>query len=162
VVQDEKRDLALLRVKAASVADLKPLRLAAKKLVGRGDQVATLGYPLSAQLGKGLKLVSGTVSGVSEPGTDGMILLDLRVNPGNSGGPLFDTAANVVGLVTAKSLTGRATDSYGLARPAADLESFLREHVPAYQSPAQGERQLEWNQVDRQVSPSVLRVLRRL
>lgn len=162
VVQDEKRDLALLRVKAASVADLKPLRLAAKKLVGRGDKVATLGYPLSAQLGKGLKLVSGTVSGVSEPGTDGMILLDLRVNPGNSGGPLFDTAANVVGLVTAKSLTGRATDSYGLARPAADLESFLREHVPAYQSPAQGERQLEWNQVDRQVSPSVLRVLRRL
>jgi hypothetical protein len=162
VARDEKRDLALLRVKAARLAELKPLRLAAKKPVGRGDKVATLGYPLSDQLGKGLKLVSGTVSGIPEPGTDGMLLLDLRINPGNSGGPLFDTAANVVGLITAKSLTGRATDSYGLARPAADLESFLREHVPAYQAPAPGEQQLEWHQVDRQVSPSVLRVLRLL
>jgi S1-C subfamily serine protease len=127
--------------------------------VGRGQRVAAFGYPGGEAVGVGLKLTTGVISGVPERGTGQMLLLDVKVNPGNSGGPLCDPAGNVVGVVTAKSVGGFGVDSYGMAVPARDVEEFLKKHVKGYRSGAVHDRALPWNEVDRLVSPSVVMIL---
>jgi S1-C subfamily serine protease len=69
-----------------------------------GDVVYALGHPL----GLTDSLSSGVVSGlnrtvpISDQLTlDGLIQFDAAVNPGNSGGPLLNSAGQVVGIVTA-------------------------------------------------------------
>ena len=102
----------------------------------------------------------GVVSAVPDRANDGMYLLDCRVNFGNSGGPLCDKSGNVVGLVTAKSGGGQNVDSYGMARPCMDLESFLKTNLPAYEAIAERpSERLEWDAVDRIVSPSVFMIM---
>ena len=128
-----------------------------------GRRVAAFGYPLGDAVGATIKLTTGTVSAVGDEGTEGMCVLDVRVNPGNSGGPLCDVRGHVVGMVTAKSRGGYGVDSYGMAIPITPLREFLTQNLP---SKAKGlflnskGRTMEWVDVDRLVSPSVLMIIR--
>jgi hypothetical protein len=129
IAQDDARDMALLRMKVPKGTVLRPLAVPVNQPVGRGEEVAAFGYPLGDWLGGQVKLTRGVISAVPEPGNENHLLLDAKVNPGNSGGPLCDLSGNVVGLVSAKSRAGGAIDSYGLALPAADLDAFLKKHI---------------------------------
>ena len=127
--------------------------------------MGAFGYPLASTVGSGLKLTIGVVSALPDSSENNMLLLDLRVNPGNSGGPLCDSKGNVIGMVTAKTRTesSESVDSYGMARPAADLIKFLDTHLPKEAKRAEalpaGEP-LPWDQVDRRVNPSVHMILK--
>jgi S1-C subfamily serine protease len=93
-----------------------------------------------------------------------MFLLDLTVNPGNSGGPLCDRRGNVVGMVTKKSANVGFEDSYGFAVPSADLLKFLDQHLPAdapRATAAADGAALDWDQVDAKVSSGVLMILKK-
>jgi S1-C subfamily serine protease len=117
-------------------------------------------YALGETLGGGLKLTKGVISAFTEDENVPGLLLDLRVNPGNSGGPMCDTCGNVIGLVSAKSLSNEKVDSYGMARPAQFLAAFLQQHLPAYWPLPAKTRKLEWQGVDRLVSGSVVMVVK--
>ena len=158
LAKDAERDIALIQVKAPEAANLRPLVITEQRTVRRGEKVAALGYPLGEAFGTGLKLTTGVISAIPERGTGQMLVLDVKVNPGNSGGPLCDTAGNIVGMVTAKSRGGIGLESYGMAIPGQDLAKFLQQHLKTYQSAAPAEKLLEWDEVDRQVSPSVLMI----
>jgi len=70
-----------------------------------GTQVYTLGFPLTDTMGESLKLTDGLIS--SKTGFQGDISLyqvSIPVQPGNSGGPLFDYDANLIGVINAKHL----------------------------------------------------------
>src|SRR5207237_6155773 len=121
---DEERDLALIQIKVADGIMLKPLNVPGERMVSRGEKVAAFGYPLGDKVGAGLKLTTGVVSGLPEKGNNNMLVLDAKVNPGNSGGPLCDAFGNVVGVVTAKSFSTRTVESYGMALPGSDLDAF--------------------------------------
>lgn len=162
VAEDAKRDIALIRVEVPAGLKLEPLHFGGDKAPGRGERVAALGYPLGDSFGVGLKFTAGVVSALPEPANENMLLLDARINPGNSGGPLCDAAANVVGMVTAKIGAGKNIDSYGMAVPAADLEAFLKKHLKGYKSSPAMTEKLDWSDVDRMVSPSVLMILKAL
>jgi hypothetical protein len=104
------------------------------------------------------------VSTPPEDGVDGMMLLDAKVNPGNSGGPLCDERGNVLGIVTAKSLISEElhADSYGMARPSWDIDAFLHKRFRDYKPVAVRTKKLaSWADVDRLVSPSVVLIMRR-
>jgi S1-C subfamily serine protease len=160
VAEDEEHDMALLRV-AGAAAEAPPLALAPSQ-AGRGARVAAFGYPLGNALGKGLKLTTGVVSGAPEASADNMYLLDCRINPGNSGGPLCDRQGRVLGMVTAKSSISQDVDSYGMAIPADVLAEFLQSHVPGWSpSPGEAPAAMEWDEVDRAVSASVLMVVKK-
>jgi hypothetical protein len=114
-------------------------------------------------LGDALKATTGTVASLPTASTDKMLLLDLKVNPGNSGGPLIDKTGNVVGVVTAKTGTNALQDSYGLAIPAADVQLFLKVHLPADASFPMIVRKDElknWAEVTKQVQSSVVMILK--
>jgi S1-C subfamily serine protease len=161
VAKDKKRDMALLKIAVPAGVTLQPLSLSAADAV-RGAKVAAFGYPLSDTVGTTLKLTIGFISALPDESTDGMCVLDCRVNPGNSGGPLCDTRGHVVGLVTAKSGGGFGVDSYGMALPASTVRDFLAKHLPeaVKKTDADEGDPLEWEEVDRRVGPSVMMIVR--
>lgn len=159
VASNRPADIALIRLKGMQRFDLKPLSLAGSRPVSRGEPVAVLGFPLGDMVGSGLKFTTGVVSATPEAGNDHKLVLDAKVNPGNSGGPLLDSYGAVIGIVSAKSFGFGQIESYGLAIPAPAVEEFLKKHLKSYQPSAAPSQKIDWQEVNRQASPSVLRVL---
>jgi S1-C subfamily serine protease len=155
VAQDPDRDIALLRVAPQRGVRWKPVSFA--DAARRGQEVAAFGYPLG---NRSLILTRGSVSGQTE---DEFVLLDCRVNPGNSGGPLCDGAGRVVGMVTAKSHSSETVDSYGLALPSAVIVDFLTQTLGGSPpKPSRGARSGDWEDVNNRIAPSVVMIVRNL
>ena len=79
-----------------------------------GSSVFVLGYPLRATMGDEIKLTNGIVS--SKSGFQGDITsyqITAPVQPGNSGGPLFDNNGNIIGIINAKHI-GAENASYAI------------------------------------------------
>jgi S1-C subfamily serine protease/thioredoxin-related protein len=161
VAQDKRRDIALLRVRLPEGTSIPALPVSEIE-VRRGSSIGVFGFPLGEDFGSDLKLTTGVIGGLPASRDDGMLLLDCRVNPGNSGGPLCDRRGQVIGMVTAKSYAGAGVDSYGMALPADMLQAFLKANLPDYSPPPTEEttETLPWDEVDQIVSPSVLMILK--
>jgi S1-C subfamily serine protease/thioredoxin-related protein len=162
IASDEKRDIALIRVKMEKPVGFRPLAIAAAQPLGRGEEVAAFGFPLGDQYGGGVKLTRGIVTGLPEPANHNMVLLDVKVNPGNSGGALSDMCGNVVGMVSAKSTRSdfMRVESYGMAVPAKDLQEFLAKHAKGAPAVPANTQKKPLNEVDRLVSGSVFMILK--
>lgn len=99
VYQDPQYDIAILKIVDKDFTSLANLPYKLKKMnSGMGEHVYTLGYPKDdAVLGEGY-LSSNTGFG----GDSLSYQVDIRVNPGNSGGPLLDNQGNIIGVISAK------------------------------------------------------------
>ncbi len=127
--------------------------------VGRGTEVMALGFPMASVVGKGLKATRGIVTGLPSDATEKMLVLDVHVNPGNSGGPLCDRAGRVVGVVAAKTITSTLVQSYGLAIPINDALPFLKQTIRDYAPPKVDGKSGEWTDVDALISKSTVMIL---
>jgi S1-C subfamily serine protease len=97
--RDSKNDLALLAttgLKPDTVPNLRPgVRL--------GESIFVYGFPLSGLLASSGNFTIGNVTAVAGVGDDTtMIQMSAPVQPGNSGGPVFDQHGNVVAVVVSK------------------------------------------------------------
>jgi len=92
---DPATDIAVLRISATG---LPTVRLGDPKQLQVGDPVLAIGAPYGLEQTATAGIVSA--KGRSLPGDAAVpfIQTDAAVNPGNSGGPLFDAAGNVVGI----------------------------------------------------------------
>jgi S1-C subfamily serine protease len=143
---DAQNDLALLQMadhetKAASFRQGRGVR--------PGDDVVVAGFPLHGLLASDLNVTTGNVSALAGPGNDRRYLqITAPVQPGNSGGPLLDISANVVGVVVAKldalriaELTGDIPQNVNFAISAGTVRAFLDAHnVPYELSPSETRR----------------------
>lgn len=120
VRRDPGRDLCALRVNATGLPAAVPGDARAAR---PGDLVVALGHPF----GLGPALSVGVLHAApSETGAAGRwIRADLRLAPGNSGGPLADVRGRVLGL-NAMIVRGLA-----FAVPSAAVARFLRGGAPA-------------------------------
>jgi S1-C subfamily serine protease len=98
-----EHDLAVIRAKTVP-DDLQPATLRSTADLRLGDEVVAAGFPF----GIGPSVSSGVISGLrreyqSPEGKrllTNLIQFDAAANPGSSGGPLFTTDGEVVGIVT--------------------------------------------------------------
>ncbi len=155
VAKSKDFDLALIECRQLT-APAVPLNTVP---VSRGTEVLALGYPIATIVGKGLKATRGIVTGLPSEETEKMMVLDVQVNPGNSGGPLCDRTGRAVGIVAAKTYTTAFVQSYGLAIPMNDALPFIKEHVKNLPPAKTDLKPLEWTDVDAQVSPSTVMIL---
>lgn len=104
LVIDRTNDLALIQIDDLEfkLLDTTPF-LIKTGLSDVGESVFVLGYPLRATMGDEIKLTTGIIS--SKTGYKGDITsyqISAPAQPGNSGGPLFDSQGNLIGIVNAK------------------------------------------------------------
>lgn len=156
---DRDRDMALIKIEMPESFKASPVSVGGASLE-QGLEVAAYGYPQGDTLGSGLKFTKGAISDLPNASLDNMILLDLRVNPGNSGGPLCDRQGRVIGMITAKT-GGLDLDSYGMAIPASELITYLDAHLPDGSKRGQTAPQTgDWAEVSKVVRPAVLMILK--
>ncbi|MEC9344832.1 MAG: serine protease [Pseudomonadota bacterium] len=94
---DPANDVAVLKADIVS----KPLPIVPSVSTQRGADVFTLGYPRIDIQGQEQKATFGRVNALSGIDDDvRFIQVDVPIQPGNSGGPLFDDQGRVIGIVT--------------------------------------------------------------
>jgi len=133
---DARSDLALLGVDLPGPsASLRAQRAAV------GELVAVAGYPLRGLL-SGFNMTTGTLSSLSGLGGDTRYLqITAPVQPGNSGGPMLDSAGNLMGVVVSKldairlaKITGDMAQNVNFAINVNVLRSFLDANSVDYDS----------------------------
>jgi len=97
VIEDTAHDLAILKVDKVTT---KPLVLQGTQSLHLGDDLFTIGFPLSHVIGVNPKFTKGSLSSLTGAQDDpNMIQISVPVQHGNSGGPVCDSSARVVGIV---------------------------------------------------------------
>ena len=120
VAWDRDLDLALLRVEAR---DLPAARVGDSNRLRAGELVLAVGHPF----GLVGAVVTGIVHTAPAPGHHAgprWIQADLRLAPGNSGGPMADAGGRVVGVNA--MIAGRLA----LAVPSRVVETFAMRYAP--------------------------------
>jgi putative serine protease PepD len=135
---DQTKDVALLKINNASNLPTVTFGNSGKAVVG--DAVVAIGNALGLSAGTPT-VTQGIVSALGRSVTAGgegtqtetlqnLIQTDAAINAGNSGGPLIDTAGQVIAMNTAVAGTssdGTSSQNIGFAIPIAQVESLLPE-----------------------------------
>jgi len=128
VGKDTTNDIALLKVEGEN---LPYAALGSSDALVVGDMVVAIGNPLGELTST---LTVGYVSAKDRiVDTDGsvinMLQTDAAINSGNSGGPLFNTKGEVIGIITAKysgnTGSGTTIEGLGFAIPMDDIVMIL-------------------------------------
>ena len=73
------------------------------------------GYPFGSYISSSVKITKGIISSLSGLGNNySNIQIDAALQPGNSGGPIFDEKGNVVGVAVAKLDLATVVKAYGV------------------------------------------------
>jgi S1-C subfamily serine protease len=140
---DAQNDLALLQGPTASFKDYAKIR---DRSVHSGDSVVAIGYPFHGLLTSDFTVTTGIVSSLSGIMNDTRYLqISAAVQPGNSGGPLFDTSGLVIGVVSGKldglymvRSTGDIPENINFAIKTGAIRDFLDNSVVPYETAAPG------------------------
>lgn len=128
---DKNNDLALLKITDSSFVDFGIIPYAITSTTSDvGEEIFVLGYPLISTMGDEIKLTTGIIS--SKTGFQGDVALyqiSAPIQPGNSGGPLFDKKGNIIGIVSAKH-AGAENVGYAIKT------SYLRNLIESCASPS--------------------------
>ena len=120
---DDQLDVALLKIEAP---DLRPASIGTSADLMVGQTVVAIGNPLG-QLGGTVTdgIISALDRNITLDGeTNSLLQTNAAVNPGNSGGGLFDAQGNLIAIVVAKS-SGDGVEGLGFAIPIDDVLAIL-------------------------------------
>ena len=116
---DENADLALMVVRASR--GFESVSLGNSRSVAVGEDVIAIGFPSgNTDVPLDSPTITRGIVSAKRSSASGVELLqtDAALNPGNSGGPLFDREGRVIGVTTSKlfeSKDGRPIEGIGLA-----------------------------------------------
>jgi S1-C subfamily serine protease len=146
---DRRNDLALLRISKMTMASAETKSLITKLGISvvplateglfrsaeieLGEDVLVAGYPFGDVFSNTIKVTKGIVSANRGAGDDtGQFQIDAAVQPGNSGGPIYDEYGNIVGVVVAQlnklkfaKRTGAIPENVNFGIKASTVRQFL-------------------------------------
>ena len=97
---DKKKDLGLLKIRPGLKFTGDPLPLVADPDYRMGQDVYTIGFPLTSILGNRPRLSKGLISStVGVMDNPSQLQVSAQVQPGNSGGPLLDENGVAIGVI---------------------------------------------------------------
>lgn len=106
LLSDASNDLALLRLSQPAPNLSAPFRAGSGCMLG--EAITCLGFPLRGVTGSGLQVTQGCVSGLLGRQDDCRWLqFTAPIQPGSSGGPLFDASGLICGIVTSTVLNAQ-------------------------------------------------------
>ncbi len=145
---DSFSDLAVLKVSAAEER-LSPLPIGESASVKVGQRAISIGNPFGLKASMTAGIVSGLgrtlpsaelidaglAAGFDNPS---IIQIDAAIHPGNSGGPLLDSAGFVIGLITAMQSNSGQFQGIGFAVPADTMRRVIPDLI------AEGQVEYAW------------------
>jgi serine protease Do len=147
--KDARNDLALLKISSLKMASAETQSLIQKlgvKIVPLasggllrsedlelGEDVLVAGFPYGEMFSNTIKVTKGIVSANRGLGDDtGQFQIDAAVQPGNSGGPIYDENGNVVGVVISQlnkmkfaKMSGSIPENVNFGIKASTVRQFL-------------------------------------
>ncbi|MBC7634719.1 MAG: trypsin-like peptidase domain-containing protein, partial [Acetobacteraceae bacterium] len=150
--RDQRSDIALLKIDAK--ADLPYLMLAETVSARPGEWVLALGNPF----GLGGSVTAGIVSArgrnIGAGPYDDFIQVDAPINHGNSGGPLFNQAGQVIGVNTAILSPSGGSVGIGFAIPSDMVKKVVAE-LQSTGHVTRGYLGVETQQIDRALAAAL-------
>ena len=125
VGKDPKIDLAVLRVK--SDKPLKAVPFGDSEKMRPGDWVMAIGNPFGLGGSVSAGIVSARGRNIESGPYDNYIQTDAAINKGNSGGPLFNMAGEVIGINTAILSPTGGSVGIGFAVPSANALPIINQ-----------------------------------
>lgn len=113
------RDLALIKLNRVPSGAV-PMRFGDYNKLRIGERMFVIGN----SLGYGTCITSGIVS---DKGRGGLLMYDCSTNPGNSGGPVYNSEGKIIGTHVAgqRVESGEKAQGMNKAIPVSDVEEFL-------------------------------------
>lgn len=115
-----ERDIALLKISHPFET---PFQLLSEKKYKPIMEVYALGAPKSIELGQSIS--AGLLSNDRNTNNNRLLQLNMSLNGGNSGGPVFDKAGQLHGVVQSK-LVGKDTEGVAFAIPSYLISDYLK------------------------------------
>jgi S1-C subfamily serine protease len=127
-VSDQQNDLAILKIDDNSFVPLTALNYNFKTESSEvGVSVFALGFPMTQIMGEEIKFTDGKINAKSGyKGEISTYQISVPIQPGNSGGPLFDNDGNLVGI-TSSGLDKSITDNVNYAIKTKYLNLLIEE-----------------------------------
>lgn len=103
VATDIINDIAILKIKDSRFSGFGNIPYSvSSRMADVGEDVFVLGYPLGQLLGDEIKLTTGIINSRTGAGEyQNCYQIQAPITNGNSGGPVFDSKGNVIGIVVA-------------------------------------------------------------
>ena len=117
---NKESDLALLKIEKNNII---PFKLPDTESAAMGREIYVIGTPSATDLSQ--TLTKGIISSIRKQGNGSKIIqTDASISGGNSGGPLIDKEARLLGIVNAK-LVGLGIEGISFAIPANEIPKEL-------------------------------------
>ena len=102
VTVDPQNDLAIIKIDDPSFKYVSQIPYGLlSRTIDTGSEVFALGYPMADVMGNEIKFTDGKISSKSGIQGDARVYqISVPIQPGNSGGPLFDMNGNIVGITS--------------------------------------------------------------
>lgn len=116
VATDESSDLAIIRINDAAFSGFGEVPYSIeRKQCEVGESIWTIGYPMMDIMGEEVKFTDGKISAkTGYKGDLSTYQITVPIQPGNSGGPLFNESGNIVGI-TSSGLNKQVADNVNYA-----------------------------------------------
>ena len=131
-VSDKTNDIAILKINDSNFKGFGNIPYKIKTgLCEVGESVWALGFPMTDIMGDEIKFTDGKISARS--GIDGMTSvyqISVPIQHGNSGGPLFDTKGNIVGITSSGLNRDLQTENVNYAIKISYLRLLIEDSLP--------------------------------
>jgi S1-C subfamily serine protease len=106
VTKDSKNDIAILKLHSSPNLSVAPIKIGNSSQAKMGQKIFTIGYPASNIMGVKPKYSEGVINSMTGIRDDPTFFqISVPIQPGNSGGPLFNDQGEVIGITTSSMST---------------------------------------------------------